>query len=94
MLVFVALCLTQILFDVSATGSPFDVNFKNKDTPAVVIPTDVPVSTLPPIFNTSTTEFMATNLTLAEEVAEEKEWKDYISVGLLMFGIIGARCGL
>ncbi|WAQ95006.1 S40A1-like protein [Mya arenaria] len=85
--VFLTLCVVSVWMP----GSPFDVNFKSKqqeDSGIITNETEINATTLPPLFNLSTTSmYNVTDTT-------EKTWEDYISVGMLMFGIIAARCGL
>lgn len=79
---FLTLCVASVW----APGSPFDLHFADKN----VLLLSVSNSTDPPSY-LNTSDQVATNLTSFG--AGDKTWEDYISIGLLMTGIIGARCG-
>lgn len=92
-LAFLTLCVASVW----AKGSPFDLNYASKasesddvlDTNSTAFPPLFNSTSIPPLFNNTTpVPFNDTSL------SESETWEDYISVGLLMTGIIGARCGL
>ncbi|XP_045169878.2 solute carrier family 40 member 1-like isoform X2 [Mercenaria mercenaria] len=88
-LLFQTLFLTLCVASVWAPGSPFDLSYAEKES-----------GTLAEL--NSTEEQFSFNMTIHESkmlsnstlTPVEKTWKDYVSIGLLMTGIIGARCGL
>jgi hypothetical protein len=91
-LAFLTLCVASVW----AKGSPFDLNYASKasesddvlETNSTAFPPLFNSTTIPPLFNNTTpVPFNDTSL------SDSETWEDYISVGLLMTGIIGARCG-
>lgn len=87
---FLTLCVASVW----SPGSPFDINYRNnKDGDDVRA--DANATELPPLFNTTTPPplFNTTTPGPSDPGTSDDSWEDYISVGLLMTGIIGARFG-
>ncbi|KAL4222198.1 hypothetical protein ACF0H5_018235 [Mactra antiquata] len=81
-IIFLSLCVASVW----APGSPFDINFRNKGDDDIAV---VNTTSEPPIFTDIPPQENATNID-----DDSTFWDDYLSITLLMAGIIGARCGL
>ena len=88
-LLFQTSFLTLCVASVWAPGSPFNLNYNKEGPPSQEKNITEELSFLN--LETSGQNMSTFNVTLD---SSDSTWEDYISIGLLMTGIIGARCGM